>query len=203
MHRTNAKTDEVCWRLGHILLSVRFTFPDPPLSEGGIVLRRLAADDDIGWITAACSDRELSRYIPAIPYPYSEADARAFAEHVARSWAECKAAAFVIAQAPGGQGLGTIGLHLFVGDPGLAEVGYWLRREARGHGAATTAVRLVARWAFGELGIGRLSLQTAPENLPSQRVAERAGFTREGVLRAWLPAADGRRDSVMFSLLPT
>ena len=96
-----------------------------------------------------------------------------------------------------------ISLHLFAGDPGLAEVGYWLRREARGHGAATTAVRLVAGWAFGELGIGRLNLQTAPENLASQRVAERAGFTREGLLRAWLPTATGRRDSVMFSLLPT
>jgi len=95
-----------------------------------------------------------------------------------------------------------IELHLFAGDPGLAEVGYWLRREARGHGAATTAVRLVAAWAFGELGIRRLNLQTAPENLASQRVAGRAGFTREGVLRAWLPTPDGRRDSVMFSLLP-
>jgi len=59
----------------------------------------------------------------------------------------------------------------------------------------------VARWAFGELGIERLNLETTPDNLPSQRVAERAGFTREVVLRAWLPTADGRRDSVMFSLL--
>ena len=61
---------------------------------------------------------------------------------------------FVIAQAPGGQGLGVIELHLFASDAGLAEV------------------------------------------------AERAGFTREGVLRAWLPTREGRRDSVMFSLLP-
>jgi RimJ/RimL family protein N-acetyltransferase len=96
-----------------------------------------------------------------------------------------------------------IEVHRVAGDPGLAEVGYWLCREARGRGAATTAVRLVAGWAFRELGVGRLNLQTAPENLASQRVAERAGFTREGVLRAWLPTADGRRDSVMFSLLPS
>ncbi len=198
-------------RVGSILFGVQIAFPDPPLAEGGIVLRRMEADD-IGWITVACGDRELSRYVPGIPYPYSEADARAFAEHAARRWVEGKGAAFVIAQAPGGsglalgqaqaQGLGLIELHQVADDPGLAEVGYWLRREARGHGAATTAVRLVAGWAFGELGIGRLNLQTAPENLASQRVAERAGFTREGLLRAWLPTAEGRRDSVMFSLLP-
>lgn len=67
---------------------------------------------------------------------------------------------------------------------------------------ATTAVRLVSGWAFEKLGINRLNLITAPENLASQRVAERAGFTREGLLRAWMPTSDGRRDSVMFSLLP-
>jgi [ribosomal protein S5]-alanine N-acetyltransferase len=183
-----------------MLLGVRLAFPDPALAEGGVLLRRLEGGD-IGWITVACGDRELSRYTAAIPYPYSEADARAFTEQAARAWAEGSGATFVIAQAPGGQGLGVIGLTLFAGDPGLAEVGYWLRREARGRGAATTAVRLVAGWALGTLGIARLNLQTAPENLASQRVAERAGFTREGVLRAWLRTADGRRDSVMFSLL--
>ena len=84
----------------------------------------------------------------------------------------------------------------------LAEAGYWLRREARGQGAATTAVRLVSGWAFTKLGIRRLNLLTAPENAASQRVAERAGFTREGLLRAWLPTSGGRRVSVMYSLLP-
>jgi RimJ/RimL family protein N-acetyltransferase len=138
----------------------------------------------------ACSDRELSRYIPGIPYPYSQSDARAFIEHAGQGWAEGTGAAFVIADAATGDGWGTIGLHLYPADAELAEVGYWLRREAWGHGAATTAVRLVAGWAFGELRIGRLNLQTAPENLASQRVAERAGFTREGLLRAWLPTAD-------------
>jgi RimJ/RimL family protein N-acetyltransferase len=180
---------------------VRLAFPDPPLSAGGIVLRR-PDSGDVAWITAACSDPELSRYAPAIPYPYSESDARDFILHAARGWAEGSGATFVIARAPGGRGLGAIALHLSAADPGLAEVGYWLRREARGRGAATTGVRLVARWAFGELGVRRLSLQTAPENHASQRVAERAGFTREGLLRGWMPTAAGRRDSVMFSLLP-
>ncbi len=183
-----------------MLLGVRLAFPDPPLSAGGFVLRRMTPGD-IGWIAATCNDRELSRYVPGIPYPYSEADAHAYAEYAARGWSEGSGATFVIAGEPGGQGLGMIELHLFGGDPGLAEVGYWLGPPARGRGAATTAVRLVAGWAFGELGIGRLNLQTAPENRASQRVAERAGFTREGLLRAWLPTADGRRDSLMFSLL--
>jgi len=185
-----------------ILLTVPLAFPDPALAADGIVLR-LLEPGDVPWITAACSDRELSRYIPAIPYPYAEADARAFIERAARAWAEGSAATFVISDAPEGTGAGTIGLHLAAGDAGLAEVGYWLTREARGRGAATIAVRLVSRWAFTAAGVDRLSLQTAPENLASQRVAERAGFTREGLLRAWMPTPGGRRHSVMFSLLAT
>jgi RimJ/RimL family protein N-acetyltransferase len=67
----------------------------------------------------------------------------------------------------------------------------------------TVAVRLISRWAFKTLGIERLNLTTAPDNVASQRVAGRAGFTREGVLRAWEPTPHGRRDSVMYSLLPS
>lgn len=184
-----------------ILLTVRVAFPDPPLAAAGIALR-LPGADDVPWITAACSDRELSRYIPGIPYPYSQSDGRAFIEHVGQGWAEGTSAAFVIADAATGYGRGTIGLHLYPADAELAEVGYWLCREARGRGAATIAVRLVSGWAFAQLGIRRLNLITAPENAASQHVAERAGFTREGLLRAWLPTAAGRRDSVMYSLLP-
>jgi len=184
-----------------MLLKVRLAFPDPPPAAAGIALRRVEAGD-IGWMTAACRDREISRYMPGLPHPYSESDARAFAAQAAQGWAEGSGAVFVIARAADGDGLGTIELHLYAADPGLAEVGYWLRREARGRGAATGAVRLAAAWAFGALGIERLSLTTLPENVPSQRVAERAGFTREGLLRAWVPTADGRRDGVMYSLLP-
>jgi RimJ/RimL family protein N-acetyltransferase len=137
-----------------------------------------------------------------IPYPYSLADARAFVEHAARGWADGSSAVFVIARTGTGAGLGTIELHFASDDPALAGVGYWLCRHARGQGASTNAVRLVSSWAFGELGIERLHLITTPENVASQRVAERAGFTREGLLRAWLPTPHGRRDSVMFSLLP-
>jgi RimJ/RimL family protein N-acetyltransferase len=67
---------------------------------------------------------------------------------------------------------------------------------------ATAALRLVAGWAFQELGVERLQLTTHPDNAASQRVAAKAGFSREGTLRAWLVTRDGRRDAVMFSLLP-
>ena len=61
---------------------------------------------------------------------------------------------------------------------------------------------LLARWAFDDLGIARVALTCAPDNSASQRVAERCGFSREGVLRSHMPFKDLRRDTVVFGLLP-
>ena len=63
-------------------------------------------------------------------------------------------------------------------------MGYRLAEPARGRGVATEAVRLLAGWALGVLRLERLELMIHPENTASQRVAERCGFKREGLLRS-------------------
>ncbi|HEY8217748.1 MAG TPA: GNAT family protein, partial [Acidimicrobiia bacterium] len=84
----------------------------------------------------------------------------------------------------------------------VAEIGYWVAKEARGHGVATRIVRLTSRWAVCDLGVQRLELMTHVENVASQRVAEATGFVREGVLRSYVTLGCGISDVVMFSLLP-
>jgi RimJ/RimL family protein N-acetyltransferase len=97
----------------------------------------------------------------------------------------------------GGMGIG-LNSHQY-----RATVGYWVAHDARGRGVCTRALRLLARHAFDELHLQRIDLITDPNNVASQRVAEKVGFQREGVLRAHLRHPDGRiRNSVMFSLLP-
>ena len=170
------------------MLFVPVIAPDPHLAADGVVLR-VPDDGDASWITEACNDPEIAQFIVGMPPP--------------RRWASSTDAEFVIADAAHAEPLGVVSLRIAERDPGLAAVGYWLRPEARGRGAATVAVQLIALWAFNELGVQRLELTTAPENAASQRVAERAGFSREGVLRGLVATKDnGRRDSVMFSLLP-
>jgi RimJ/RimL family protein N-acetyltransferase len=68
----------------------------------------------------------------------------------------------------------------------------------------TRALRLVSAHAF-EQGAARVQLRADPENVASCRVAEKAGFTREGVLRSahWNPRLGRRQDWAMFSLLPS
>ncbi|MDF9811395.1 GNAT family protein [Streptomyces sp. SPB162] len=98
---------------------------------------------------------------------------------------------FVIQRSEDGVAVGGIGFH---GPPadGVAEIGYDLSVSARGAGWATDALLLLARWTFTRPGVGKLLATTEPENIPSQRVLERAGFTRvadHGELRAFeLPA---------------
>ncbi|HEY0540989.1 MAG TPA: GNAT family protein [Actinoallomurus sp.] len=107
---------------------------------------------------------------------------------------------FVIVPHATGRLAGVIGVSRADWETGVAETGYWLGPADRRRGYVTEAVRALARYAFG-LGLHRLELLAAVGNVASQRVAERAGFTREGVLRKARPVPGGRSDMVLFSLL--
>ncbi len=100
-----------------------------------------------------------------------------------------------------GRILGGAALHRVDRERSIGEIGYWLLPEARGHGVATRVARIVAEWGF-DLGLQRIEAMTLPENTASQRVLERAGFTREGVLRSLPRQRGGRGDMILFSLLP-
>jgi RimJ/RimL family protein N-acetyltransferase len=104
------------------------------------------------------------------------------------------------------EGLTQAQAHDFVVEAGdvyaIVDFGYWVRKEARGRGVATRALVLLSRWAARERGLGRLQLIVEPDNLASIRVAERAGFRREGRLRDYIELKGSRRDVYMYSLLP-
>jgi len=92
-------------------------------------------------------------------------------------------------------------LHHLDVERSIVEIGYFVLPHARRRGVATKIARLLAEHAFS-LGIERVVAYVNVGNIPSERVAERAGFTREGVARS-MPKPDGRRvDKTLFSLLP-
>ena len=162
------------------------------LRDGDLVLRSFTIED-VPAITRACQDPEIQRWIPVIPRPYTDEDARSFVT------ADDLGHQFAIVDR--GELVGSIGMRVNQFETG--HVGYWCAKEARGRGLTPRALRLVARFGLEELGLGRLELITDPDNHASQRVAEKVGFRREAVLRSHLRHPDGRRrDSVMFSLLP-
>ncbi|MCW2902178.1 MAG: GCN5-related N-acetyltransferase [Streptosporangiaceae bacterium] len=95
---------------------------------------------------------------------------------------------------------GSIGLSRASFEGGRVEIGYWVGAWARGRGYGAEAARAVSAYAFSK-GLHRVELLAATGNVASQRVAVRAGFTREGVLREALVVPGGRTDAVMYSRL--
>jgi RimJ/RimL family protein N-acetyltransferase len=185
---------------------MRLAPPEPPLADEVVALRPWRAADAPAVAAAIDGDPEISRWLDKVPQPYGLDDAHAYVAACRRGWDEGTSANFAVVDAADGTLLGSLGLRFADLPPGVAEAGYWVTREARGRGAATRALRLGARWLLGgEYGIERLQLRADALNVPSQRVAEKAGFTREGVLRSsYYNARFGRRvDFVMYSLLPS
>jgi RimJ/RimL family protein N-acetyltransferase len=176
--------------------------PSSPLSDGVVTLRPWV-ERDVPAITDACRDDEIAWWLDQVPQPYSEADARTYVAMTRRGWKDGTHAAFAITDAETGEVVGSVGLHWLDAEHGVAEVGYWVRRESRGRSVATRATRLATRWALTSCGMKRVQLRADRRNVASQRVAESAGFRREGVLRSVrFNARQGRRvDFVIYSLL--
>jgi RimJ/RimL family protein N-acetyltransferase len=159
--------------------------------EDEAVLLRPFEQADVPAIVAACQDPEIPRWT-SVPSPYMESDARAWLESTEEE-------SFAVVDRSSGELLGSIGVRFL--DDGVAEVGYWIAKKARGRGVATRALVLVAGWVFANDEVGRFQLRADTENVASQRVAEKAGFVREGVMRAALALKGERRDVVMYSLV--
>ncbi|XP_027117456.1 uncharacterized protein [Coffea arabica] len=84
------------------------------------------------------------------------------------------------------------------------EIGYVLASKYWGKGIATKAVKMVASTIFVEWPhLERLEALVDVENMGSQKVMEKVGFSREGVLRKYCLLKGNPRDMVMFSLLST
>ena len=104
----------------------------------------------------------------------------------------------------GAELLGSISVHRIDRDQDDGEIGYWIAPAARGRGLAVTAAAAACRWGFAELGLDRIQLFHAVENVVSARVAEKAGFTCEGRLRRSHRYGDGlRHDELLWGRLAT
>ena len=177
-------------------------FPSPPLADETVLLRPWR-EADVSDGLMGFSDPVIQRFSWPQATAFTEEDARGYfagqesarlrGEDVQFALVEPKNEYLVL----GGASIYEINL-----ERGSAALGYWLAPQARGRGVVSCAVRLLAQWGFTGLGLARIELTCGPDNEASQRVAGRCGFVREGVMRSQTPFKGGRRDTVVFSLLP-
>jgi RimJ/RimL family protein N-acetyltransferase len=167
--------------------------------QAGPVALRIPEEKDADAIAQAYADPQVARFVPFVPLEYGREDALNWIAAARVVWDE-GGAEFVIIDRDTGEVLGATLLK----PPdrfGNSEVGYLLAPWGRGRGAATAAVRALTEWGFAH-GIPRIGLITDVENIPSQLVAYRSGFVREGVFREEYSTQDGsRHDSIAFARL--
>jgi RimJ/RimL family protein N-acetyltransferase len=173
--------------------------PDPPLTDATIALRE-KIEADVPALVAAVQDPLIPRYT-RVPSPYGEREAADFIVEQRRRREAGTELSLLVVDAGSDALLGSVGVRVDR-ETARAEIGYWVAREARRRGLASRAVVLLGAWLFESLQLARLQIHTETENLASQRVAERAGFTREGVLRSYELVKGRPIDVVMFSALP-
>ena len=116
-----------------------------------------------------------------------------------RGWDEARNWTFTIFH--GREEAGTISVQRWEPFTESAQIGYWLRSDLTAKGLMKEAARAVVRFAFDELELHRLELHAGVENIASIKVAEAAGFVREGVLRHGAKGAFGHYDAYVFGLL--
>lgn len=164
------------------------------LSDGVVTLRRWRPADAPA-VFAACQDPLIARFVP-IPQPYELGHAEWFVNSFQNDTDGADQSGFAIVDAGSDGLLGAIARHGPFGH--RAQFGYWLAPPARGRGAATRALHLIVDWTLATTDVIRLELYTDIANHASGRVAERAGFEREGVRRSWDLDRDGRPLDAMF-----
>jgi RimJ/RimL family protein N-acetyltransferase len=172
--------------------------PGTTLAIDELTLRPWQASD-VTALLAACADPEIARWA-GMPQPFREADAQAFIEEALEMWRDGSGAPFAIVETASGRLLGAISR--FGPEGHQATFGCWVVPEARGRGIGTRSLRLLAEWTFATTPVLRLHVFIMVGNAVSERMVERAGYQREGILRAWEVLDDGTPvDCVVYSRL--
>ncbi|MEU4558835.1 GNAT family N-acetyltransferase [Actinoplanes sp. NPDC023936] len=177
--------------------------PDIPggeLSDGVVTLRPLG-EQDLAFYTELHNLPEVvNTSVP--PLPPTPEELRRRCSRAEAQWLAGTRAELVILDTVTGAPAGEIAVYYQEPPTNQAMIGYSLLPSYRGRGLTTRAAQLVALWAFAETDIVRLIAGTAPDNVGSQRVLERAGFRREAYLSSRLPGPDGTRiDDIQYVLL--
>ena len=173
------------------------------LTDGVITLRRYRVGDiDSVYEAVRESISELSAWMSWCHPDYSIEETRTWVESQPDKWGKGEEHNFAISYKTKALYLGGCGLSVIDRGCGIANLGYWVRTSQTNKGIATAATLLLARFAFNELKLNRVELTIAVDNQASLRVADKAGATREGILRNRVIKNDAPSDAVVFSFIP-
>jgi RimJ/RimL family protein N-acetyltransferase len=172
-------------------------FPALTVSLPELTLRPFTLADAPA-VARACNDETIQRWLP-LPSPYTAEVARDWCGRLSHALLESGDGLPLAMSAGGGELIGSVSLKKTDWRTRVTEVGYWTAPWRRGEGHATAATAFLARWALGA-GMERVELTAATGNTASQRVAEKAGFRFEGIMRSAGIVHGGRVDLCLYAM---
>jgi len=172
------------------------------LSNSLVAIRRYdTVDVPLLYEAARESTREVSVWLPWCHSHYSMEDSLEWILQSGKRWDEKREFHFGIFDLETGTLIGGVGLNELKPEHRLANLGYWVRSHWTGRGLATAAASLAAKFGFEELLLDRIEILAALGNKGSQRVAQKLGANKEGILRNRLVIHGRAHDAVVFSLI--
>ena len=174
--------------------------PPERIETERLVLRKPCVDDAPAIFAGWAQDPEVTTHLTWRPHSNIETTI-AMLERVAAAWEHGLRFPFVITEKNTHQLAGMIEIRM---EGHKAELGYVLAKEFWGKGYMNEAVRALIDWAFQQPSIYRVYATTSVENFGSQRVMEKAGMQREGLLRKYVVhpnISDEPRDSYIYAIV--
>lgn len=175
----------------------------PTLETERLLIRKFSRRD-AGSLNDAIrvSLPDLNQWLPWARTDYESGDAVAFIRDSVQAWKENRAWDYSIRfREEPARHIGNISMWTVSKTGKIAEIGYWIRSDETSRGACTEAAGAVLGEAFGRLGFHKVVMRIAIGNDASHRVAEKLGFTREGVLREELLIRGNWVDHAQWSML--
>lgn len=166
-----------------------------------LILKELELSDAEHIFKAIDSQREyLGEWLPFVEFTKTVKDSLDYVNSVVTMPEDCREWQFAVFC-----GDDFAGLAGFKGTDRLnrkSEIGYWLCEEFQGRGIMTESVRALINFGFSELNLNRIQIKCAPDNIKSNRIPQRLGFTLEGIERDSEFVREGVfRDANVWSLL--
>ena len=173
----------------------------PPLTSQRLLLRAPCHGDGPALNEAVVeSIDQLKPWMPWAQAQPTLEQSELVCRQMAAHFAQRSDLPFFIFERGSGRLIGGTGLHRFDWSVPRFEIGYWVRRSEQGHGLITEAVQTLVRLAFDGLRARRVEVRMSSMNHRSRAVAERCGFTLEGVLRQDSLGVDGQpRDTAVYA----
>lgn len=169
-----------------------------PLTDGVVVVR-LPRDNDAAAVVEHSQHLDLqATYWLPVPVPCSPEDAQDRIREFKAGFSGHFGFTLVISTPTNDDaflGIIMLGLH----SAEIGEVSYGVAPDYRNQGLATRALKLMTGWACSNLALMRIALRIGVPNLASQRVAEKAGFVREGIVRTRVPSTGKEYDDVVYA----